>query len=644
MKPSFQVLPQAIAVFAIALIGCSNLRESPNCTSNRSLCEDGTAVARAGGVGGSQTGGQTGSDAQANGPDVPSPTSTGGPSDSGNVAVTAPPDADPGCPMGQHTCDGKCVDNKVPSSCGGSCDPCPTITGGTATCDGTRCGVNCPAGQKACPATGACIGLNDPCDGTCPAGKNLCNGTCVLPTDKTACGPNCTPCGNSANGRSECDGTQCTLTCNAGFHLCGSTCVDDKQVAHCGTSCTACPVPLGGSATCDGKTCGAACPAGNKLCLGACIGNDRACDGQCAAGKHNCSNNCVPNDDVNSCGTSSCTPCAVPGGGRAKCTNGACDFDCVAGNKCNGKCVTAENCTNGMDDDCDGQVDCADSQCGAGTTCGGGRSCRNGKCLVPCSEGTSCGDNPNKCTNGRISCSGDNPACVDGAAKCRADEDCNNGICSPKCAPKSCDTGNPCTTGTTTCPSMTCVGTPKPNGTSCPGAGDKSGSCQSGSCNRTCPTGTNDCGNNSCRACCNDGQCGGAQRCSSGTCVNLGCNECQVPSNHQCVAKCTGGSMCVSGACCGGVGEKCCKGDGVPPHGGDFCLLSAKAYCDRGGTCRRQKGRNEVCSGILSECEGADCRETLACDNGGGTCTEFGTNSTQCNGGNCFGSGQLRCP
>src|SRR4051812_23746475 len=62
-------------------------------------------------------------------------------------AVDAPgatPEAGAGCATGFHLCGTSCQNDREPAHCGVACEPCPGIQGGTATCDGTRCGVVCP--------------------------------------------------------------------------------------------------------------------------------------------------------------------------------------------------------------------------------------------------------------------------------------------------------------------------------------------------------------------------------------------------------------------------------------------------------------------------------------------------------------------
>ena len=59
------------------------------------------------------------------------------------------------CPSGAHDCGGTCVSNASPNSCGMSCATCPTPPNGSATCDGTSCGISCVSGYNACG--GACV-------------------------------------------------------------------------------------------------------------------------------------------------------------------------------------------------------------------------------------------------------------------------------------------------------------------------------------------------------------------------------------------------------------------------------------------------------------------------------------------------------
>lgn len=76
------------------------------------------------------------------------------------------------CPVGQHVCGLVCEPNSSLETCGDACEPCPSVPGGTATCNGSSCGAQCNAGDKLC--NGACIDTCFTCNPTpiarCPAG------------------------------------------------------------------------------------------------------------------------------------------------------------------------------------------------------------------------------------------------------------------------------------------------------------------------------------------------------------------------------------------------------------------------------------------------------------------------------------------
>jgi hypothetical protein len=62
----------------------------------------------------------------------------------------------------------------------------------------------------------------------------------------------------------------------------------------------------------------------------------------------------------------------------------------VMGPTCTPTATTeAATCGNGVDDDCDGFVDCLDSDCD-GQACGAGLTCSGGACRAPCAAGTTC--------------------------------------------------------------------------------------------------------------------------------------------------------------------------------------------------------------------------------------------------------------
>lgn len=83
--------------------------------------------------------------------------------------------------------------------------------------------------------------------------------------------------------------------------------------------------------------------------------------------------------------------------------------------------ATGEVCNNGLDDDGDGQVDCADAECPGTTTCGQGCYCIAGQPReLACTDGMDNDkDTTTDCRDSDCpSCSGQNMCCPDGV--CRA--------------------------------------------------------------------------------------------------------------------------------------------------------------------------------------------------------------------------------
>ncbi len=99
--------------------------------------------------------------------------------------------------------------------------------------------------------------------------------------------------------------------------------------------------------------------------------------------------------------------------------------------------ATSENCLDGVDNTCDGLVDCADPGCDT-LACAGGGSCGfqtdGGRSCIQAVE-TLCGDNTDNDGDGKIDC---------------ADTDC---------AGQGCNDGNPCT-HSDLCSGTSCVGSP----------------------------------------------------------------------------------------------------------------------------------------------------------------------------------------
>jgi hypothetical protein len=570
------------------------------------------------------------------------------------------PFTDPGCESGFHKCmDGMCISSSDPAHCGNACVPCPGLTGGTSTCDGVRCGVECPAGKK--PCNDSCVDVGAACEGKCPDGKNPCNGICVDATSVSSCGTACVTCPTSQFGETSCDGDKCILACKAGYHACGPVCAQDTDPMTCGTSCSPCSVPTGGKATCDGTKCGTECPTGTKLCVGACIDVAKACEGTCPTGTHNCNDNCVSDKDTNSCG-SQCTPCKVPANAQATCNGTSCDFTCRAGfhrcgdeckdnksvnscgtSSCNA-CPTAANATAACDGTkcslkcggnlflCNGicQQCCNDGQCGAG------KACSNNTCVTACVPNVSCTTGLGPCRAGKTAC-----ASPTSQAECRdsGTDDSRN----------TCGSGNVCKGGT-------CVTACKPGG-SCT---QNIGPCKAGKYVCDTPTSQPDCresGNDD-----NHNTCGGGQLCSGGRCV-AACKptgNCNASACHRSMSVCKtqiGSPTCEetvddnAGGCAGG--QKCQSGKCVSACTPTNNPCNGHGTCNSNGTCDCRDRWIQSGSTCTDPCAGVSCGGAHGKCNGGACFCNDGYSGEHCetppvtvcpDGNDCTGKvGQTRC-
>jgi hypothetical protein len=638
-RPAAMNRPQLLFVFTFATVaftGCLNLQDIRKCSdplADKNNCQPDVDVNRPG----------TGGNGRPPNQNPDSPVASGG---AGGNSGTGPesPATGTGCDPGFHKCDGVCKDSKQTTNCGFACDPCPEIQGGMATCDGTRCGIQCPAGQK--PCDDKCIAMDAPCGG-CPAEKNACNGICVAATDKTACGPSCTVCPTSPNGTTTCDG-ECKLECNPGYHLCGDQCLPDDKVESCGKSCTACTKPTGGDVACVSGTCTPSCPGGQTLCpsTGACLPPNQPCDKTCPAGKHICNNLCVSDTEVNSCGTS-CTACTAPANADPICGDAkTCSFKCRTGFHACGDACKPDNSPGSCGTSC--------NACPGAT--GGSATCSNGACGIQCNEGF------HKC-NGECKGNSDANACGNSCTVCPANggrATCNNGSCGVDC-----QGGQNC--------NGKCIGAKDPCGNTCPGGLLKCGSqCVQGTCcdNGDCANGFA-CTNNQCSTsqCAQAGQitCGGKcitctdaangkSGCVNGQCALTGCNsgyyQCEgrcVQNGQRCGNSCgdgfkTCGSGCITNSqCCTNGTQGCpgptCSGDSrtIYTCSGGQCTSSNES-CNGAGcsgtNCSAKRGNNQACSSA-GQCESGNCvANQKCCAAGQNLC------NGSCNSGACCGNGK----
>lgn len=124
------------------------------------------------------------------------------------------------CVDGAHVCDGVCVLNTDPLTCGNSCTPCYAPFNGTATCEASTCGFTCEEPLKVQGDRCVSCFSNDECDAETPSCENgLClpcdaDGECSAHEDLPYCvGGSCVECKSSEDcGGNLCDNTTGTCT------------------------------------------------------------------------------------------------------------------------------------------------------------------------------------------------------------------------------------------------------------------------------------------------------------------------------------------------------------------------------------------------------------------------------------------------
>lgn len=240
------------------------------------------------------------------------------------------PDCSTGC-----TADAQCDDadacNGMETCVGNACQPGTPLDcndGNACTTDSCSAGV-CSHDALYCDDADACTA--DSCvEGACvfdPIAN--CCGNLVCEAYEDGEPGNCMSCATDCIGQAAVD-----PGCGNGFCEPGQ-----------GEDCLSCP------ADCRGKQNG---NPGNRYCCGDGDGeNPVNCqDARCSGGGFQCSD-------------------TLPGGyccGDYSCDSGETSSNCAL--DCGTTCMpTTENCTNGVDDDCDSLVDCADSDCSSDPNC-----------------------------------------------------------------------------------------------------------------------------------------------------------------------------------------------------------------------------------------------------------------------------------
>jgi hypothetical protein len=552
------------------------------------------------------------------------------------------------CDGKDNDCDGT-VDNGIaPRACSTNCGS------GTETCSAGQW-VNCTA-QKP-NACGTCTDKR-PCSTACGSGEETCTGglwlNCTAPKPQNeVCDGKDNDCDKQVDENDPGGGGACTVPgekgeCAKGTMHCQSGVL--KCVSNKGPVAEICD---GFDNNCDGaidenleRPCSNKCGTGVETCAAGkwdnctvkqptpeqCNGQDDDCDGVADNGDPGGGQGCTPQGGMGACGV-----------GTTKCVGGK--IECVANQN-----PKPEEC-NGLDDDCDGNIDNGDP--------GSGLPCASGKPGI-CAVGHS------KCQGGKIECIPDKQpeaeVCdgIDNNCDGRVDEGVRNacGLCGdvPKeeCDGKDedcngkVDDGAVCDDPAKTCINGECVGRCSAN--ECPQGlvcKDEAGAyyCLS-PCNGVTCDPPEKCDENSgqCYDPCATVKCESGKRCQDGDCVAVDCHESGCAEGMVCVggdcerdpcatANCPAGSACDKGECvpsCAAVacpiGERCIEGE-CQADPCSYVGCPDGKHCENGSCVDDPCAQKECGKGYI--CVEADCVDdpclTVTCPDG-----------QECRGGECF--------
>ncbi len=515
--------------------------------------------------------------------------------------------------------------NGIDDNCDGKTDgadaTCDCTDGDTQACytgaSGTEGVGVCAAGTQTCVngSFGACTGEVTPTSETCDGQDDDCDGTVDNGVKTTFYA--------DSDGDGHGDSTQTTQACGVpnGYVTNHDDCDDARSSVHPGATedCG-----NGIDDNCDGKTDGAdatcdctdgdtqacytgasgtegvgVCAAGTQTCVngsfGACTGEvtptAETCDGQ--------DDDCDGTVD-NGVKTTFYADSDGDGFGDATSTKDACSApaDYVADNTdCDDTAGAVnpgaiEDCGNGVDDDCDGKVDGADSDCNC--TDGDTQACYSGPAgtegVGACAGGTqTCASGAFGACDGEVTptdevCNGVDDDCNgtvdDNATDCSSDEVCYMASCVPACTNSTeCSGGNRCYPNPGRCTDDPCAGVTCADGQSC----------YQGSCFDDCTS---------------DADCSGGDTCFDGRCAANSCEGVQCAVEDVCVdgtckTSCSTQDDCPSGICRDG---HCATG----PCDGVDCGASQVCY---GGTCFDKCSTDAECTGDKLCLEGQRCAE-----------------------------------
>ncbi|MCC6764035.1 MAG: DUF4215 domain-containing protein [Deltaproteobacteria bacterium] len=268
----------------------------------------------------------------------------------GNGVVTAGEQCDDGNQVDGDACDANCTATACGNgivTAGEQCDDGNAVNGDgcDANCTASACGNGIVAGAEQCDDGNAVNG--DGCDANCT--------TSACGNGVVTAGEQCDD-GNAADGDG-CD-ANCTVTaCGNGVVSADEQC-DDGNLAS-GDACDAnCTLPACGNGI---VTAGEQCDDGNQV-------DGDGCDHDCTS--TGCGNGIVTGDEQCDDGNQADGDLCEADCTAARCGNGIldqgeqCDDGHLqGGDGCDATCRLQEVCTNTVDDDGDGAIDCDDTDC-----------------------------------------------------------------------------------------------------------------------------------------------------------------------------------------------------------------------------------------------------------------------------------------
>lgn len=465
------------------------------------------------------------------------------------------------CNEGQMVCQNGaivCNDNTGPNIevCNGVDDDCMNGVddgdpGGGASC-GSSIGVCTPGVEHCVGGEVQCVGGAQPSPEQCNRLDDDCNG--VADNNPAGTGASC--------------GTTNVGECQLGTRVCSDgalTCAGEigPSTERCNNRDDDCDGTIDNDPADAGQACGESrgacepgvfvCSSGTLVCTGGvgptpevCNGIDDDCNG-------------IVDDNPSGMG-GSCDP------GTGRCGTGI--LRCIAGAPaCVGGSTTGTEICNGMDDNCNGEIDEGPSICGTG-------ACNNGACTTPCL------DSEFPCPNGTI-CNEENNCVADPCANVTCGNDangnlttCQEGACVPLCSTYDCPTNLVCRGRDGACVLDTCDYLPK-----C-GANEicVNSACAPNPCTGvSCDSGTF-CRGGSCVASCDGVTCRSNETCSDGVCVPTGCpascgsGVCN-PETHLCQANRCGFVQCPDTKECDPLSGQCVASacEGVTCPDGQTC-------------------------------------------------------------------------